>query len=97
MWYSFNDVLKSEAEMENSFMTHQDDKEWIREPSTLMKLSVPPTHTIQTTERQFRCNVKAVWLVFSLVMISRHAANWRQYKAGNELSHPTFLYCKVGK
>lgn len=80
MWYSFNDVLKSEEwsmEMENSFMTHQDDKEWIREPSPLMKLAVPPTHTTQSTERQFECNVKAFWLMFRLVMISCHTSNWR--------------------
>lgn len=63
--------------MENSFMTHRDDKEWIREPSPLMKLSAPPTRTTQATERHFECKMKAVWLVFRLVMISRHTSNWR--------------------
>lgn len=63
--------------MENSLMTHQDDKEWIREPSMLMKLWVPPTYTTQTTGRQFECNIKAVWLMFRLVLVFQHASNWR--------------------
>lgn len=48
--------------MENSFMTHQDHKDWITETAILTRLSLPPNNKGFDWGSPFHWNVNTIWL-----------------------------------